>query len=77
MNKYPIVEVTWEDHRGHSDAVELEDIADLCVIQSVGYLVKTTKRTVSLSQELHDDGMFRDVTTIAKVNVKKIKTIRK
>lgn len=68
---YPIYEIVWEDARAINESTTLDKVGDLCIIKSVGYLVKENKKTYCLSQEVHDDGEFRDVTMIPKVNVLK------
>lgn len=56
-NKYPLVEITWEDSRQPSvgwEFVKEADIPDICECKTVGYIVKQTKRKMVVAQSIGD-----------------------
>lgn len=57
MKKYPLVIVEWQDtitHSGWVDWDKLDDVTIPCI--SVGWKVKSDKRSITLSSMRSDDG---------------------
>lgn len=71
--KWPVVEILWDDHVVNGDVEELENLGKLTRIRSCGFLVKEDSDIYCVAQEVHDDNLFRDSTTIDKRTVCSVK----
>lgn len=54
---YPVVEIVWEDAVAY--AIDWEEVpgSDLCLTTTVGYLVKETKRSVTVASIINSTHM--------------------
>lgn len=79
--KLPIAEVIWKDssttHNWNSRADRARD-ADVANCRSVGYLLKSDKKAISLTESCDDDNdNVGCTTTIPKLAVVKVKILKR
>jgi len=68
------VEVHWIDAAHYTDAKDKREISEVsvCKCKSMGYLTRKDKKLVCVSQELLEDGRYRDTDVIPRCLVTKI-----
>ena len=71
--KYPIIEVTWRDSAVYDAEFEAEWPFEICVLNTVGYLVKETEKEILVVREYRirngDEVRFRGSVLIPKENI--------
>lgn len=77
--KYPIVSVVWEDHCQHGGSwVQFGDVDNRpVVIHSVGYLIHSDRKYISLASCVCSPQMGKGTFTVIRSCIKDFKIIRK
>ena len=71
-----VVEVTWLDACHQSGETTKAEILRGMTLKTVGYLVKRDKEFISIAMEVAGD-TYRNVTTIPKALVKRVRNIER
>ena len=74
MPGYPVVEVVWEDAVAYALDWEEKPDSNLCTTTTVGYLVKETKRTITVASIINQSHMGHGLI-IPKANILQRRTL--
>ena len=74
--KPPLVRVEWDDAWSDHDETGAKDWADHTPVVTVGYLVRSTRRVVSVASEVVSEGRYRCVTHIPRSIVRRVVRVR-
>ena len=78
FQKYPLVEVIWDDAAGLKDGWKAtHEMPDPCIALSVGFLVRESDDHIIIAQDTDAEGSHNGRTQIPRGMVKKIRVIRK
>ena len=77
MNEEKMVMVKWHDARFYSGTYPKEDCEkhNMCLFESIGYVLRSDKTTTRIAAERNDLGEYRDITLIPTGSIISIKEL--
>lgn len=72
----PIAIVCWTDASQEDGPLAVREMEPLIDLETVGWLVREDRTSISVAQERGPDGRYREVQHIPRVNITRMKVIR-
>ena len=73
--KVQVVEITWIDSASRHGWTDRNDVDDIALIHSVGFLVRETKDVIVISTSFHEED-FADPLSVPKVAIRSRRNLK-